>query len=469
MGKIIGTKEVKCFVDDTKKESILKNGKRFVIPLGIFSNDGFVLKCDWLQTKRNFLIEAPTIKSNIELTEVQKLIIKKFTETAEKITDKNKSPVYINLVGDCSIGKTVMSLKIIDIYKFKTIVITPSIDLAKQWGYSIRNFLPGTNYYVSTTGASLFLKNKNLLPDILIFPSKHLSNKEFVDFISNNYSICFIDEQHVYNLETNNPMKEFFSFVSFSFVISLTATPRRINSFYLGKELLLEEIIKDYKIKKFKKEMYEVILPKTNIKFMSCDYYENYKKLLTKTSKNSNDISLLSIFKKRSLSDDQYRLSSIIKNIKKTFLEDSKIIVLVHFVEDISVIYNNLTLTGIDDKKIFKIYASVSPNHESSLVNVKENIKNYKNYILIGTEDHIGTGIDIKDLSIMHLFGLTTNKTKLIQWAGRVSRDNDKDVHQLYYYNISCYPAINVKKDCDKMSEILMSKNWNYNKKMLLE
>lgn len=466
--RVVGTSEIKCF-DESKKEVVLIENRRLIVPLGIFSNDGFVLKCEWLDTTRNFMIKAPTIKSNIELTDVQKIIIKKFTDTLEKITEINKSPVYINMVGDCSIGKTVMSLKIIDIYKFKTIVITPSIDLAKQWGNSIKNFLPECDYNVSVSGAASLLKKMNKSPDILIFPSKHLSNKEFVDYISNNYTMCFIDEQHVYNFETNKPMKEFFSFVGFPFVISLTATPRKINSFYLGKELLLEDIIQEHKIKKFKKEAYEVVLSKSVKKNTLSHYYDSYKKLLIKSSKSQNDISMLSILKKRSLSDDILRISAITKNIKKTFLENSKIIVLVHFVDDISTIYTNLILSGIDEKKIFKVYASESSTSKESLENVKISVKTENNYIIIGTEDHIGTGIDIKELSIMHLFGVTTNKTKLIQWAGRVSRDNEETVHELYYYNICSHPAINIKNDCDKMREILIYKKWNYNKKMILD
>ena len=206
--KTIG-KDVFYVFNKDKKELIAKPNSYNIIPIGIFSNKGFKLECDWEATDRRFKIEMEhENKSIITLTDVQKKIIQTFLEEYNDVQTNNLCPVYLNLIGECSIGKTVMSIEIISRFKFKTLVITPSIDLAKQWGDSIKKFLINSDYHVSTLGATKLLQQLKHIPDILLVPSKHLANKNFIKYIMKNYTICFIDEQHTYNLETNETMKK---------------------------------------------------------------------------------------------------------------------------------------------------------------------------------------------------------------------------------------------------------------------
>lgn len=448
-----------------------------VLPIGIFSNKDMRLECKkWDTTDRTFEIPMDSlIKSNIVLTDVQQEILKVFFANCNDIQTNNLCPIYLNLVGECSIGKTIMSLEIISIFKYKTLVITPSIDLAKQWGQSIAMFLENANYHVSTMGASNLLKSMKTIPDILLCPSKHLSNPDFIKFAVQNYSVCFIDEQHTYNLETNQTMKNFFAFNSFPFVFSLTATPRSFNALYLGREINLEQIVEEFKPRIFVKESYEVVIPKYELIRYS-DYYSRYLDLCKKKVLSKDEVIYKSLLKKRCLSEDMNRSRAIIKNINKTFEHDSKVIILVHFVSEIDFIFNALTDpldtyfirdTEIKKENVFKIYATSKNNEPTSLVNVKKEIKDKNNYILIGTEDHLGTGIDVKELNILHLTSVTTNKNNLIQYAGRVSRDNDSPIHKLFYYNVSSYPKINLHQNCIDMQKILKSKNWIIEKKML--
>lgn len=435
-----------------------------ILPIGIFSNHDIKLDCkEWSITDRKFEIHMEKeTKSLITLTEVQKKIIDVFFENCNDIKKNNLSPVYINLVGECSIGKTVMSIEIIHIFKYKSLIITPSIDLAKQWGTSINNFLENSDYHVSILGANHLLKHLKRVPDILLCPSKHLSNDDFVKYIMNNYTVCFIDEQHTYNLETNQMMKKFFAFNSFPFVFSLTATPRSFNALYLGREINLERIIQEYKPQTFIKESFEIVIPRYELVKFS-DYYTKYKELCKKTRLTKDDILYKSILKRRCLSEDYNRIKAIIKNIQETYIDGAKILVLVHFVSEIENIYNEL----IDKTNAYKIYAASKNEDDTSLVYVKEQIKNKDKYILIGTEDHLGTGIDVKELNVLHLTNITTNRNNLIQYAGRVSRDNSVPVHKLFYYNISSYPIINLDKSCKDIQKILKSKNWIIEKKML--
>mgnify|MGYP004561511907 CR=1 FL=1 len=475
-----------------------------IIPIGIFSNKDFKLNCkEWTLTDRRYAIPMKnTIKSIIELTLVQSKIIEVFFENCNDIEKNNLSPVYINLVGECSIGKTVMAIHIISLFKYKTLIITPSIDLAKQWGTSIKRFLENSDYHVSTLGANILLKNLKDVPDILLCPSKHLANQEFIKYIMQNYTICIIDEQHVYNLETNKMMKKFFAFNSFPFVFSLTATPRSFNALYLGREINLEKIVEEYKPSTFIKDSYEVVIPKYEL-IKYCDHFDKYKEICKKQRLSKDEILYKSILKKRCLSEDPNRNKAIIKNIKQTFFNncDSKILVLVHFVSEIDNIYNEIinkqqnkiVFNSIDsaqensDQKIirgnygktrdnsnfiepsivFKVYASSRNNEPTSLISVKEQIIEKEKYIIIGTEDHLGTGIDVKELNILHLTSISTNKNNIIQYAGRVSRDNPTKVHQLFYYNISSYPNIKLDQNCHDIQKILKNKGWNIEKKML--
>lgn len=448
-----------------------------VLPIGIFSNKDMKLDCKkWSNTDRKFEIPMTSeIKSKIVLTEVQKEILKVFFTNCQDIQTNNLCPVYLNLVGECSIGKTVIALEIISIFKYKTLIITPSIDLAKQWGQSILKFIENSNYYVSTMGASYLLKNMKEIPDILLCPSKHLSNQDFIKFAIQNYSICFIDEQHTYNLETNQMMKNFFAFNSFPFVFSLTATPRSFNALYLGREINLEKLVEEFKPRLFIKESYEVVIPKYELIRYS-DHYNKYLELCKKKTLSKDEVIFKSLLKKRCLSEDMNRSKAIINNINKTYEDDSKIIVLVHFVSEIDFIFNALTDpkdplyikdSNINKENVFKIYAASKNNEPTSLINVKNDIQNKNNYILIGTEDHLGTGIDVKELNILHLTSITTNKNNLIQYAGRVSRDNITPIHKLFYYNISSYPKINLEQNCKEIQKILKSKNWIIEKKMI--
>lgn len=450
-----------------------------ILPIGIFSNEGMKLeikKNNWKTTDRTFQIPIESeIKSNIILNKAQEEILNTFLKNCKDIQTNNLCPVYLNLVGECSIGKTVISLKIISIFKYKTVVITPSIDLAKQWGSSIAKFFENCNYHVSEQGAAHLLKNLKTVPDVLLCPSRHLSNEDFIKFVTKNYSICFIDEQHTYNLETNQMMKKFFAFNSFPFVFSLTATPRSFNALYLGREINLEKIVEELKPRIFKKESYEIVIPKYELIKYS-DHYFKYLELSKKKYLSKDEVLYKSIAKKRCLSEDMNRAKAIIKNVNKEYENDSKVLILTHFVSEIENLFKALTdnehCLFLKDSKIKKedvymVYAASKNNETTSLNTVKEEIKNKQQYIIIGTEDHLGTGIDVKELNILHMTSITVNKNNLIQYAGRVSRDNDTPIHKLFYYNISSYPMIKLDDNCKEIEKILKNKNWITEKKML--
>lgn len=447
------------YVDENNISFLIPN-KKFILPIGLFSNHGFILNCTWEDTDRIFYKEIKNIESNIILNNTQEIIVNEFFKHKDIIINVNKAPIYLNLVGQCSVGKTVMAIHIISVVKLKTFIITPSLDLAKQWAKEINKFLKNVNCYVSLSGVKHFLKqDRELLNkyDIICLPFKHLNNEEFNEFLINNFSLGIIDEQHKYNLNTNDTLKKFFTFYSFPLFISLTATPRHSNSFYLGREINTDKIVEEYSKKLFTKIAYEVI---TNDKFpesKNSDYYNIYKELKNKSHFAKKEL-LMSIYKKRASSYDIPRVNKIVKTIVESFTDDSKILVLTKFVEDIDKYYLDLN-KYIDKTYLYKIYA-IKKNNNESLAYIKPILRKKEKYIIIGTEEHLGTGIDIVELNILHLTSLTTNKRNLIQYAGRVSRNNNTPIHYIYYYNINTLKDFYIGNEITCIRDTLNKIGW---------
>lgn len=441
--------------------SFLVPNKKYVLPIGLFSNHGFILNCSWENTDRIFYKEINNVESNIVLNNTQEIIVNEFFKHKEIIINVNKAPIYLNLVGQCSVGKTVMAIHIISILKLKTFIITPSLDLAKQWSKEINKFLKNVSCYVSLGGVKNFLKqNKELLNsyDIICLPYKHLNNEEFNEFLINNFSLGIIDEQHKYNLNTNETLKKFFTFYSFPVFISLTATPRHSNSFYLGREINTDNIVEENSKKLFKKVAFEVITNDVLSGTRDSEYYNIYKELKNKNHFAKKEL-LMSIYKKRACSFDIPRVNKIVQTIVESFTDNSKILVLTKFVDDIEKYYTDLS-KYIDNIYLYKIYA-IKKNNNESLAYIKTNLLNKDKYILIGTEDHLGTGIDIVDLNILHLTSLTTNKRNLIQYAGRVSRNNTTPIHYIYYYNINSLKDLYIGNEITFIRDTLNKIGWN--------
>lgn len=449
---LVDCKEIIVF-NKHKMRVLLEANKVCILPIGLFSNSGLELKCKWKHSNRTFNHEITNISSNIILKNKQKLIVEEFLKYRNIIVELNKAPIYLNIVGHCSIGKTVMAIYLIQELKLKTFIITPSLELAKQWGKEINKFLK-VSCYVSLHGVKHFFKDKNANYDILCFPYQHLANLDFHEYLMNNYSMGIIDEQHKYNLSSNDILQYFLTFCSFKTFISLTATPRSYNKLFLGREINTDKFAN---INSFEKIAYEVIGENFKHEPVSKVYslYKNLKN--TKGHIPRKDL-LLSIYKKRACADDMYRNQIMVNFIAHSFIENAKILILTKFVEDIDKLYQMLK-QKVEDQYLFKIYAS-EKNNDASLVNVKNKIQGFNKYMLIGTEDHLGTGIDIVELNILHLTSITTNTRNIIQYAGRVSRDNPTPIHYIYFYNICSLKNLSIEKEINIIRTTLSNNNW---------
>lgn len=452
--------------------TLVTPNKYYILPIGLFSNKNFILRCIWEKNEKTFLHPMNNdIQSTIQLYDVQKEIINEFEKNRKEITEENTAPCYLNLVGNCSIGKTVITVHILSCFKYKAFIITPTIELAKQWKKQIDTHLKNVNCIASLNGVQKLLKNENLKTcDILVIPYKHLSNDEFNKFLSTNFTVGVIDEQHTYNLETNNILRSFIVLNSFSIMISLTATPRFENSFYLGREINLQEIIDNFNVFDFKKYAYEIIL-KDNTNLLNFKNTENHTKYISFVEKKKHltkkDILFLSIIKKRAISEDENRIHHIVNNIITTFTNNEnviqpKILILTKFVSEINIYYDRLIKANKKlENFIFKIYAKKNKENDlETFSNLKVFLEKLDKYIIIGTEDQLGTGIDLKELNILHLTSVTSNINNLIQYAGRICRKNNSKIHSLYYYNINNLEKISIEKNIETMRTTLKKNNW---------
>lgn len=219
---------------------------KVVIPIGCFSNKNikYIPKKIYLN---KYSIEKD-INFPYTLRENQEHVISLYNKRVKELKNKNIYP-YINLSLDCAFGKTVIGVKIISIYKLKTIIIVPRKTLIQQWYEHLKN--SNLNVICSYYGANDLIKHKNFNDiDVIICPDKHLSNKDFVDKIYNNFSFIIIDESHYYNMQNPISITKFLAFFPFRMCLGLSGSTRMENCLYLGDDIKFKEkdfiVINDY-------------------------------------------------------------------------------------------------------------------------------------------------------------------------------------------------------------------------------
>jgi len=450
-------------------------GTNFIFPIGLFSNSNYELKCNFTKTDRKFnlfLKNKDDVKlTRIILTESQNEIIYLLNEEIKKITRYQKAPVYLTISSPCGAGKTVLGTYLISVLKLKTFVIVNTLELGKQWEKRINEELTNVKCICSTNGArSLLNRSSTELDniDILIFPDKHLSNESFLTFLINKYSMGIIDEQHVYNIETNIIMKRFLSITSFPYMFSLSATPRVTNSFFLGKIIETKNIVRKIDPLKFRQNAYEITYPNYGVNYskhiLTSREYNEYKKTLDMpySLKRAN---ILSIQKKKVLAFDVERNNVIINKIISSLklLNNPKVLILTRFVAEIEIYYNSLKTLRNKDYLVYPIYTSTTKNKSPdgvTLNEIKDLLNNSEKFIIIATQDNVGTGIDVACLNMMHLTSLEKNESKIEQFIGRISRNNDTDVHHLFYYNLYDYPSIRFDAEVKSINSVLAREGW---------
>ncbi|KAG8274553.1 hypothetical protein J6590_105289, partial [Homalodisca vitripennis] len=285
------------------------------IPMGLFSHEGVPLDCIFRESLRTFVnLLSPTITKNLTLLPHQVAIRDRINETVTRIIEKNKSCVYITLCGDCSIGKTVITIDFLLDLGLKAFVITHSLKMAEQWKEQINKFAQNAKVFNSTKGACYVTKEVMTEYDFLCFPDKHLNNPRFVDLLSEHFSVGVVDECHLHNLSNQNLLSSFLLKNVFSYMISLTATPRQENRLFLGPLILTGDIERLVTFRKIFTEVSCNTREFYNPQYI--EYVRSYRRL-SKTDKYTLETALsIDNLKKRILSTDQNRVRTIVKKCR---------------------------------------------------------------------------------------------------------------------------------------------------------
>lgn len=448
--------ELKLFkekdIEQYKSKTECVDNHKYILPIGLFSNDEFLPNWKWINTTRNFdKFISREKESKINLYDNQKIIIKKVFEVLNKLINK-KVPPYISLIAPCSTGKTIISLFLINYLKLKTVIILPNLQLVEQWVNQTEKFLPQMNVVGSMLGIKQLLKNNPNWDeiDILCIPYQHLINSDMHKIIQNFFPLGIIDEQHKYNTDTNNILSHFLSFTTFKMLFSLTASPRNINRLYFGYTL---DVSKYKTVPTFKKIAYLLDISKEKYKpFPPPDSYLKYLKFKN-NGKNMSKYYLLANLKNLAIADDKNRIKYICFNILKSWQNNniSRILLLTKFNKEIE--YYKKELNSLNNKlTIYDIYSKKkNQTHDY----------NKEKFIIIATTDNIGTGFDLQSLNILHLSFLTKNLISIIQNSGRIERNNESSLHQIYFYNINSYSNLNILSTVNSIKHTLNQTEWD--------
>lgn len=466
-------------------EETLAENNPFKIPFGIFSNILLTLNCQIQDNNKIYdhPFKTKEYKLPFILNKLQTDVINIFGKYVDSISEK---PLHITFNLPCGFGKTVISTYISLIYRLRTVVITHRLFLMPQWAKFFR--LAGLNVYCSTKGPSYLskllnldddeiddeiddysdcddynaredydseLKDEEILndlklqsdsnvydSDVLIIPSKHLQNKKIRKYITNNYSICFIDESHTHNMLNNTVMTRFFSNYYFKYLFSLSATPSRINKLFFCQEIQLTESILDQleAMKRLERKVFIVnSLVKNEIQ-LNQELF-NFIQLF----KNNKYKKQKFIYFNKLLVKDNYRNEIIIKNIMSTYKNNTRGIVLFTLKEHIEIVYNKLKENNLEN-----VFLG-SPDKITKIVD-KIKADNIKKYLILSTDKLLNSGFDMNNLNTLHMVTVFQNESVCTQTCGRIERENlffdekTRFERYLYIYNFNSY--------CDKDIDI---------------
>ena len=143
----------------------------------------------------------------------------------EQLPIYNKVIDHINVNGGgiislkCGGGKTVLSLKILETYNLKTIVLVHKDFLMTQWYDRIQEFLPDAKIGKIQQN-TIDIENK----DIVLAMVQSISMKEYDDNIFNSFGLAIFDECHHLGAEI---FHKCMNKVACKYMLGLSATPNR--------------------------------------------------------------------------------------------------------------------------------------------------------------------------------------------------------------------------------------------------
>ena len=309
------------------------------------------------------------------LTEKQELVKEEVFETL----NRTKS---IILSFHCGFGKTIFSIYLTSLLKYKACILAHRVNLIDQWYYSIKKVCPQANIQILDTKCKI--DNSN---DFFIINSLNVSKRSKDDF--KDIGIVIVDEAHT--ICTENLSKGLFHFQP-KYLIGLTATPYRTD----GMSVILEHFFGPEIIERKLRRPFNVYVLKTGKKGPVNIESETKINKMGKLDWNS-------VLKSQCLNEKR---NKIIVNIIK-FFKTRNILVLCKLVEQSKFLLNKLK----------------ENNEEVDMFVSTQKKFNHDSRILISTFSKTGVGFDHPKLDMLII--ASDVEEGIEQYVGRIFRRQD--------------------------------------------
>lgn len=309
------------------------------------------------------------------LTEKQELVKEEVFETL----NRTKS---IILSFHCGFGKTIFSIYITSLLKYKACILAHRVNLIDQWYYSIKKVCPDAKIQILDTKCKIDKSN-----DFFIINSLNVSKRSKDDF--KEIGIVIVDEAHT--ICTENLSRGLFHFQP-KYLIGLTATPYRTD----GMSIILELFFGPEIIERKLRRPFNVYLLKTG--------KNGHVQIKSETKVNKmGKLDWNSVLKSQCLNEKR---NQIIVNII-TFFKTRNILVLCKLVEQSKFLLNRLKEKG-EQVDMF-VSTQKKFNHDSR--------------ILISTFSKTGVGFDHPKLDMLII--ASDVEEGIEQYVGRIFRRQD--------------------------------------------
>lgn len=307
-----------------------------------------------------------------------------------------------------SFGKTVIGCKLIEKRKVNTLVLVNKLQLLNQWKDRLKEFLN-----IDDVG-EISSKKTHITNIIDVASIKSLWNNGKPLNILSNYGMIIIDECHHTAAFT---FEQSINTGNAKYVYGISATPEREN----GHTPIIKMQCGDIRYKvdnlKFNKNLkipMRVIVKSTHLNFTNPNI-DNYE---------LNEINDL-------IAKDIIRTENIIKDIKNEFNNGKNILVLTERLELLDYIYDKLSSYS---KNIFKYQGGMGKKILKEYNELNNKIKeNGENKIIVATGSCIGEGFDDSSLDVLFITMPISGETRVIQYAGRLHRKDDKKKEIIIY------------------------------------
>jgi superfamily II DNA or RNA helicase len=309
------------------------------------------------------------------LTEKQELVKDEVFETL----NRTKS---IILSFHCGFGKTIFSIYITSLLKYKACILAHRVNLIDQWYYSIKKVCPDANVQILDTKCKIDKSN-----DFFIINSLNVYKRSRDDF--KEIGILIVDEAHT--ICTENLSRGLFHFQP-KYMIGLTATPYRTD----GMSIILEHFFGPEIIERKLRRPFNVYVLKTG--------KNGQVKIESEIKLNKmGKLDWNSVLKSQCLNETR---NTMIVNIIK-FFKTRNILVLCKLVEQSKYILKKLK----EEKEDVDMFVSTQKkfNHDSR--------------ILISTFSKTGVGFDHPKLDMLII--ASDVEEGIEQYVGRIFRRQD--------------------------------------------